>query len=91
MTDETKDWKQYATTVGALRDKLADLPADMPVIMSRDAEGNGYSPLSSVWSDYVYEPETSHSGDVYGPEDREDEDSYYPEDGTPVVLLGPVN
>jgi hypothetical protein len=91
MTEETKDWKQHAMTAGSLRAQLSVLPDDAPVIMSRDAEGNGYSPLSSVWADYVYEPDTTWSGQVYGPEDREDEDSYYPEDGTPVVLLGPVN
>lgn len=91
MTDQPADWKQYVITVGELRERLKDVPDDTPVILSKDAEGNRHSPLSSVHDDYVYEPDTGWSGQVYGPDDQEDEDSYYPEDGTPVVLLGPVN
>ena len=31
-------------TVGDLIDKLEKLPQDLPVVMSQDAEGNGFSP-----------------------------------------------
>lgn len=32
-------------TVGELKKTLENLPDDMPVILQRDPEGNGYSPL----------------------------------------------
>lgn len=31
-------------TVGDLIDQLEKLPQDLPVVMSQDAEGNGFSP-----------------------------------------------
>lgn len=89
------DWKLCALTVGQLRELLADVPDDTPVILSKDAEGNGYSPLSSVNTDEgtVYVPETTWSGEVYTLDGRDDDtyDVYYPEDGVRVVELGPVN
>lgn len=90
MTMELSDWVKYTITAGQLREKLKDVPDDMPVILQKDAEGNGYSPLSSFDTECVYEPETTWMGEVYDAE-PEDDDSYVPEDGTPVVLLGPVN
>ena len=90
MTTDLSDWKQYTITAGQLREKLKDVPDDMPVILQKDAEGNGYSPLSSFDTDGVYEPESTWAGHVYDAE-PEEEDHYVPEDGTPVVLLGPVN
>lgn len=35
------------------------------VIMQKDGEGNGYSPLSAVDHDAVYVPESTWHGDVY--------------------------
>lgn len=98
MADDLNDWS-HVVTAGALRQALEGVPDDMPVILQKDAEGNGYSPLSSVdVTGYVYEPDTTWSGEVYsvGPDDSEDPDeddpdAYVPEDGTPIVLLGPVN
>lgn len=84
----TEDWRKYVVTAGDLRAHLSALPDDTPVILSRDAEGNGYSPLSSVDTTVVYEPESTWSGEVH---DTTDPD-YEPDDrDTPVVLLGPVN
>ncbi|NIV31713.1 MAG: hypothetical protein GWN58_20180 [Anaerolineae bacterium] len=48
-------------TVKELMDKLAEMPQDLPVIMSADSEGNSYSPLvdmeqmaySATWRDAV--------------------------------------
>lgn len=89
------DWKQHVITAGQLRALLEGVPDDTPVILSKDAEGNGYSPLSSVNTDEgtVYVPETAWSGEVYTQDGRDDDtyDSYYPEDGVRVVELGPVN
>lgn len=88
---DTSDWTQYIITAGDLRSRLEGVPDDTPVILSKDAEGNGYSPLSNVeTTGCLYEPESTWAGHVYDTE-PEDEDSYVPENGTPVVLLGPVN
>lgn len=90
MTSD-QDWRQFVITAGRLRELLTDVPEDTPVILSKDAEGNGYSPLSNVETEgQVYEPESTLAGTVYDAE-PEDEDSYVPEDGTSIVLLGPVN
>ena len=48
--------------------KLARLLLEQPdveLIMQKDAEGNGYSPLSGVEFHVVYIPETKYSGEVY--------------------------
>ena len=37
------------------------------MILQKDAEGNGYSPLYGVDSEAVYVPESTWSGDVYRP------------------------
>lgn len=85
---DTADWKKYVVTAGALRDHLRDVPDDMPVVLQKDAEGNGYSPLSWVDLDHVYEPESTWAGEArdttdpdYEPDDRDEK----------IVLLGPVN
>lgn len=89
MSEDLKSWTRYALTAGALRDLLAEVPDDTPVILQKDAEGNSYSPLSSVdTTDYVYEPESTWSGEV---RDTMDSD-YEPDDeDVKIVLLGPVN
>lgn len=38
---------------------------DVELIMQKDAEGNGYSPLSGIDFDVVYVPESTWSGEVY--------------------------
>lgn len=90
MTDDwASDWKQYALTVGELRFKLEAVPDDTPVILEKDAEGNGYSPLSSASLRYGYEPDSGYSGEVHelDPDDEDDRR----EGLTPCLLLGPVN
>lgn len=75
-------------TVKALRAVLNGLPDDMPVILEKDAEGNGYSPLASADTDHVYEAETTWSGEVHDTTDSEYEAD---ERDVRVLLLGPVN
>jgi len=88
----TDGWEQFATTVGELKAALADVPDHTPVILEKDAEGNGYSPLAGVYLNHVYEPETTWSGQTYNIEpDDDDPDEYRPTDGVRVVVLGPVN
>jgi len=38
---------------------------DCELILQKDSEGNGFSPLSDVSANYVYVPDSSYSGDVY--------------------------
>lgn len=52
-------------TVKYLLEILKDLPEEMPVIISKDAEGNNYSPLASViTSNCGYVPQCSWAGEI---------------------------
>ena len=89
-------------TVGELLDYLATQPRDRKIVLSKDAEGNGYSPLADA-GESMYAAETTWSGYCYmTPEDlagqmaRPDNPGYSEEDAAPddaerVVVLGPVN
>lgn len=88
--------------VRELREVLAKLPDDMQVILQKDAEGNGYSPLCGG-DEGMYQAESTWSGDVYitpeqlaeklaEPNSRWDaEDDAPPEDSIRVLVLWPVN
>ena len=52
-------------TVKELKQQLENLPDDMVVILQKDSEGNGYSPLVGIDPDVVYIPDSTWSGDVY--------------------------
>ena len=52
-------------TIKDLKEAIANLPNEMEVILQKDSEGNGYSPLSGADADAVYIPETTWYGDVY--------------------------
>lgn len=54
-----------AMTVGDLKKFIQDLPDDMQVILQKDSEGNGYSPLDDMDADSIYEWRTPWSGDVW--------------------------
>lgn len=65
------------------------------VIMASDSGGNGYSPLSDLWTG-TYAAETTWSGEVgYSELTEELEDAGYTEDdlieGVPAVILCPTN
>jgi hypothetical protein len=87
-------------TVGQLREFLAGQPDDRLVVMSKDAEGNGYSPLA-VAEEAMYLAETTWSGEVYlTPEELVEEmaagtgateEDAAPDEAVRVVYLGPVN
>ncbi|MFD9223770.1 hypothetical protein ACFWDI_28155 [Streptomyces sp. NPDC060064] len=86
-------------TLADLRQQLAafdDLPGDTPVVMSKDGEGNGYSPLAEL-SPGMYLAENTWSGEHYPTEEQlrddpnADEDEGAPEDAVPAVFLWPVN
>ena len=50
-------------TVGGLKEFLKDVPDDYEVILSKDGEGNIFSPLHSGISFGNYEPENDVFGD----------------------------
>ena len=52
-------------TVKELKELIANLPDEMQVILQKDTEGNGYSPLCDVDAECVYVPENTYSGEVY--------------------------
>ena len=56
-------------TVKELKYLLAKCPDTWEVIMSSDAEGNSYSPLSNVDS-AAYVPDSTYSGDLVDEEYR---------------------
>lgn len=90
------------STAGELLDYLATQPRDRKVVLSRDAEGNGYSPLADA-GESMYVAETTWHGDCYmTPEAlaeqmaRPDNPGWSEEDAAPegaerVIVLGPVN
>ncbi len=51
-----------------LKEIIANLPDEMEVILQKDAEGNGYSPLEEADPDAVYIADSTWSGDVYSME-----------------------
>ena len=78
--------------VGPLRALLATLPDDMLIVLSKDGEGNGYSPLSDT-SDpttTVYEADSTWSGEIVDTDDLDDDGPVSP-DAVPCLVLWPVN
>lgn len=83
-------------TVEELIGRLKQLPSDAEIVLQKDAEGNGYSPLSDV--DYgFYFPETTWCGEFYDKSwDADDccmsdEDWEEMHNGPVTVVLYPVN
>ncbi len=71
MANDITKWREYAVTIGDLKKWIAehaDVPDDTPVILQRDAEGNGYSPLSAMDLGW-YRAESTWSGEVHGDDD----------------------
>jgi hypothetical protein len=71
-----------------------NLPDDTPVILARDAEGNGYSPVAGA-DELLYDAESTYSGSMYAtPEMRAaepDEWSEAPDSAVRAVFLWPTN
>lgn len=90
----------HGMTVGQLKKLLAAIPDDHLVILQKDAEGNGYSPLADVEGrNNVYVPDSTWSGEVYYKKltgalrslGYTEEDVYPDDDGIDCVVLAPVN
>jgi hypothetical protein len=76
-------------TVKELKEILAGLPDDMEIIMSKDSEGNKFSPLSDVDYNSIYVPETTWYGTVYSDSWTADEACYDDEEEWQEVLKQP--
>lgn len=83
-------------TVKELIEALSKEDPNRIVVMSRDAEGNGCSPLADWWSG-AYRADTSYSGEV-GLEklDETSKLAWHSEEdvvvgGRPAIILCPVN
>lgn len=74
-------------TVAELIEELKALDPAALVVLQKDAEGNGYSPLAGA-DPAVYEAESTWSGQAYSEEDVADG---YGEGCPPCVVLHPVN
>lgn len=86
MTEVNTD---HYVTVAKLRTLLADAPDDALVVMSKDAEGNGFSPFAELGGTDHYVAESAWAGHLRDEEYDPDEDG---EDGAvPCVVLWPTN
>lgn len=70
-------------TVKQLIEKLSELPPETLVILQKDGEGNGYSPLAGVDLG-TYRPDSTWSGERIDPENKEPGDKA-------AAFLSPVN
>ncbi|KAB1146788.1 hypothetical protein F7R91_14505 [Streptomyces luteolifulvus] len=84
-------------TLAELRAELdaLNLPDDTIVVLAKDAEGNGFSPLS-VMDGALYEAHSSFSGDWYATDQMraqnpENDWDQAPNGTVPAVFLWPTN
>ncbi len=84
-------------TVEGLITILGRFDPERIVIMSKDAEGNGFSPLSEITM-AAYIPVSSWGGEIGLEEITEleelaghDESSLFSSDGIPCIILEPIN
>lgn len=83
----SKDLLVYAKTKNELIYELQQIPGNPIVVMSKDTEGNGFSPFCEAGDGGVYVPDTTYSGEYYNVEDAEK----YGTGGVPVIVLWPRN
>ena len=83
--------------VKELLEVLAGVDPEAEVILQKDAEGNGYSPLHVADPDAVYVSDCTWSGDVYSMEWSADDACKTEEEWNTIkamprcVVLAPVN
>jgi len=85
-------------TVAEFIEELKKMPQDSILVMQKDSEGNGYSPLAGADDKAVYQEETTWSGYVYDTEWSaddagmdEEEWEEFKKENPPCVVLYPVN
>jgi hypothetical protein len=77
--------------VSKLIEYLKTLDPDAIVILSKDAEGNGFSPITGDHSEGIYVPDTNWSGEFYCNDDIAEEDDIDTEGAVRAVVLWPIN
>lgn len=83
-------------TLAELRAQLdaLNLPDNTLVVIARDAEGNGYSPIATV-DDHLYDAESPYSGQMYvTPELRAADPDQWdeaPDSAVPAIFLWPAH
>ncbi len=71
-------------TTSELIQRLATYPAHMEVIMAKDGEGNSFSPVDDLSTEW-YAAVNTWSGSIIAPEDVDDEETVLS------LILWPVN
>ncbi|MFD3612414.1 hypothetical protein ACFWXA_30970 [Streptomyces atroolivaceus] len=96
---DTESEEPSVLTLATLRARLEEfshLPGDTPVILQKDAEGNGFSPLSGA-DEGMYDAETTYSGEAYMTSEQIAADPSYteedeaPEEAVRAIVLWPLN
>lgn len=64
-------------TLKEFRELTKDLPEEMEMIIQKDSEGNGYSPLSGIDDEAIYVAENTYSGEVYSTTNFGDGEEYF--------------
>jgi len=54
--------------IAELKKAIEQFDDDMEIILQKDGEGNGYSPLADVNGNAIYIPTSTWSGDIYSTE-----------------------
>lgn len=86
-------------TVKDLRALLAGVEDERPVILAKDSEGNGFSPVAEASLDLVYVPYTRWVGETHiaaltaelRAQGFTDEDLYHGDTGQLALVLWPCN
>ncbi len=65
---------------------IVDVPDDTLIVMSRDSEGNDYSPLAQI-DEALYRAENTYSGELYDEDQGEEEKKKC----VPCIVLWPTN
>jgi hypothetical protein len=71
------------TTVGELRAALADYPDDLPVMLSRDEEGNGFESLSELEETLCDGESTWNTPEQWATELADPDSRFDPEEDAP--------
>ncbi len=80
-------------TVAELITELQKTDPNRIVVLQKDAEGNGYSPLAGADCSALYVADSTWSGEVYDeePEDPDADEDRPDETAKKCVVLWPVN
>ena len=84
--------------VKMLKELLQNFNDNDLIVLSKDEEGNGFSPLADA-EEVIYVPNSTWSGDIYykkltpelEKEGYSEEDVYFGDDAIEAVVLYPIN